>query len=95
MILEIASLKIDPAKADAFEAAFPEAVAQIAAATGYGSHRLNRCIEEPGRYALLIHWRTLEDHTVGFRQSPAFTAWRQHLQPFLQAPPEVLHYVEP
>ncbi len=29
------------------------------------------CMEVPARYVLLVRWATLEDHTAGFRQSPA------------------------
>ena len=37
-------------------------------------------------------WDTLEDHTVGFRESPAFAEWRSHIGPFFDGQPEVDHY---
>jgi heme-degrading monooxygenase HmoA len=59
---------------------------------GYLSHQLQRSIETPNRYALLVQWRSLEDHTVGFRGSAAFAAWRAHLGPFLDGAPVVEHF---
>ena len=31
-------------------------------------------------------------HTVGFRQSAAFTQWREVIGPFFQSPPNVEHF---
>ena len=39
----------------------------------------------------MIYWATLEDHTVGFRQSDAFPAWRAIVGPFFTQPPVVEH----
>ena len=52
-------------------------------------------IENPEDFLLLVWWDTLEDHTVGFRQSPAFTEWRAILGPLFAAPPAVVHHHEP
>ncbi|MBC7617999.1 MAG: antibiotic biosynthesis monooxygenase, partial [Candidatus Saccharibacteria bacterium] len=41
---------------------------------------------------LQIFWGTLEDHTVGFRQSALFTEWRGLVGPFFAAPPVVEHF---
>jgi hypothetical protein len=40
----------------------------------------------------MIFWDTLEDHTVGFRQSEAFTQWRAIVGPFFAVPPVVEHF---
>ena len=32
------------------------------------------------------------DHTIGFRQSPAFTEWRDIVGPFFAGAPNVEHY---
>jgi hypothetical protein len=37
-------------------------------------------------------WATLEDHTVGFRQSAAFQDWRAIVGPFFAQPPYVEHF---
>ncbi len=49
-------------------------------------------IESPGRYLLTVHWNTLEDHTQGFRESPAFAEWRAIIGPFFAQPPQVEHF---
>lgn len=92
MILEHADIRIDPAKAADFEAAILRGVnTVIAQAKGFQGFKVNRSIETPGRYILNIYWATLEDHTVGFRQSPAFTEWRAIVGPFFAQPPVVEH----
>ena len=92
MILEHADIRIDPAWATEFEAAILRGVTTvIAQAKGFQGFKVNRSIESPGRYILNIYWATLEDHTVGFRASPAFTEWRAIVGPFFAQPPVVEH----
>ena len=77
MILEHADIRIDPANAAAFEEAIERGLdTVIAKARGYQGAKVNRSIESPGRYIVTICWATLDDHMVGFRQSPAFVEWR-------------------
>ncbi|MGE0115976.1 MAG: antibiotic biosynthesis monooxygenase [Steroidobacteraceae bacterium] len=92
MILEMASLKIQPGQAQNFEAAFLQAEHVIASSPGHLSHQLQRSLDVANHYMLLVQWRTLEDHVVGFRESPLFVEWRRRLGPFFAAPPEVEHY---
>jgi heme-degrading monooxygenase HmoA len=92
MILEVAILTVKPGQEREFEAAFEKAQEIIAAMTGYVSHQLQHCIEQPGRYLLLVNWTTLEDHTVGFRQSAQYQEWRALLHHFYDPFPEVQHY---
>lgn len=92
MILEHADIRIDPAKAADFEAAILRGASTvIAQAHGFKGFKVNRSIESAGRYILMIYWDTLEDHTVGFRQSPAFADWRAIVGPFFLQPPVVEH----
>jgi len=93
MILEHADIRIDPAKASAFEEAIERAARTVISnAKGFQRFKVNRSVESPGRYLLTIHWDTLEDHTVGFRESPAFAEWRAIVGPFFAAPPVVEHF---
>jgi len=92
MIIEIAQLTIRPGGERQFEAAFLTAIKVLGGSKGYSTHELQRSVETPNRYALIVHWQTLEDHTVGFRGSPAFTEWRAHIGPFLESPPVVEHF---
>ena len=97
MILESAVLDVKPGQALAFESAFALAERIIAASPGYVSHELQRCVEHPSRYLLLVRWRTLEDHTEGFRKSAPYQEWKRLLHHFYDPFPTVEHYrrVEP
>jgi heme-degrading monooxygenase HmoA len=92
MILEVATLTIKSGQESAFEAAFRDASRYIAAAKGYASHELHRCIEQPGKYVLLVRWSTVEDHTVGFKGSADSQAYRSLVYPFYEAPSQAEHF---
>lgn len=92
MILEIAILNIRAGEEAAFEEAVAAGSPLILRSPGYIAHELRRCIETKGRYVLLVRWETLEAHTVGFRESPAFPAWRAIIGPFFASAPIVEHY---
>ena len=92
MILEVAILNIKPGQENEFEAAFGKAQAIISSMNGYRSHQLQKCIEQPAQYVLLVNWESLEDHTVGFRESAQYQEWRQLLHHFYDPFPEVQHY---
>ena len=92
MILEVAILDVIPEQEAAFEAAFAQAQTIISGMNGYISHQLQRCLERPSRYILLVNWETLEDHTVGFRQSPEYQEWRKGLHHFYDPFPTVEHH---
>lgn len=91
-ILEVAILNVRVADCAEFEAAFRDASGIISAMSGYLSHELRRCVEVANRYILLVHWRSLEDHTIGFRQSPEYQRWRSLLHHFYDPFPTVEHY---
>jgi heme-degrading monooxygenase HmoA len=95
MILEVAVLNVRDGECEAFEAAFREASPIIASMPGYLSHEIRRCIETSNRYILLVHWRQLEDHTIGFRKSAEYQRWRVLLHRFYDPFPTVEHYDEP
>ncbi len=59
---------------------------------GYLEHDLQRCIERPSRYVLLVRWETLEDHTEGFRGSPEYQRWKALLHHFYDPFPTVEHF---
>ena len=79
MVLEIAILNVRAGQEAEFERAFCQAAPIISSMKGYQSHELQRCIEKPNRYLLLVRWRTLEDHTDGFRKSGPYQEWRKLL----------------
>jgi quinol monooxygenase YgiN len=91
MILEIAQIEVKPGEEAAFEARVKDAVAVFRRAEGCLGLELQRSIEKPGRYRVMIRWRTLENHTVDFRGSPLFQEWRALVGPHFASPPEVEH----
>jgi heme-degrading monooxygenase HmoA len=94
MILEVAILDIRPGSNAEFESAFQSASPLIAASDGYLGHELQLCMERASRYVLLVRWRTLEDHIVGFRGSARYQEWRQLLHHFYEPFPVVEHFVQ-
>jgi heme-degrading monooxygenase HmoA len=60
---------------------------------GDGSGFFNGLLEADDRYLLLVWWDSLESHTEGFRQSPAYQRWRALLHRFYDPFPTVEHYV--
>lgn len=92
MILEVAILDVIAGEEEAFELAFEKAQKIISVMSGYVSHQLQRCIEKPNRYILLVNWKSLEDHTVGFRESKQYQEWRGLLHHFYRPFPEVEHF---
>lgn len=92
MILEHAVLDVVPGEEPEFERAFSEATSIIASMPGFRSLALQRCIERPARYLLLVEWERLEDHTQGFRGSPHYERWKALLHHFYEPFPVVEHY---
>jgi heme-degrading monooxygenase HmoA len=92
MVLELAILNVIPGREADFEGAFGEARSIIASMPGFVSLELQKCLERPNQYALIVRWSTLEDHTVGFRQSAEYQRWKQLLHHFYDPFPVVEHY---
>ena len=92
MILEVAVLNVRAGSEAAYEAAFQQASSIIASMPGYISHQLQRCVEVPNRYLLLVNWDSLDAHTVGFRSSREYQDWKRLLHHFYDPFPIVEHY---
>jgi heme-degrading monooxygenase HmoA len=92
MILEVAILNVIPDKETQFEKDFATAGKYISAIKGYIKHSLSKCIEQPNKYILLVEWETLEDHTIGFRQSAKYLEWKKLLHHYYDPFPVVEHY---
>jgi heme-degrading monooxygenase HmoA len=94
MILEAVMLQVKKGLEADYEEAFGKASAIISSMKGYISHELQRCMEVEGKYLLLVKWETLEDHTVGFRQSNDYQQWKEQLHHFYDPFPNVEHFVK-
>ncbi|MDP4087575.1 MAG: antibiotic biosynthesis monooxygenase [Bacillota bacterium] len=92
MILEAAMLQIKQGKEEEYEQAFRNATKIISSMKGYISHELQRCIKDRGKYLLLVKWESLEDHTVGFRESNEYQEWKKLLHHFYDPFPIVEHF---
>lgn len=91
MITEIATITIRLEDAAAFEDAVARAAPLFQSAEGCHGMALERCIEEPTRYRLLVQWESVDHHMVTFRNSEAFQGWRSLAGPFFASPPHVEH----
>ncbi|WP_137894667.1 antibiotic biosynthesis monooxygenase [Ramlibacter sp. 2FC] len=93
MILELADIRIHPGRQADFEEAAKRGLDTVLSkVTGFRKYEVRRSMESPERYMLLLHWDTLEDHTVGFRTSPAYAQWRAIVGPYFSKPPFVEHF---
>jgi heme-degrading monooxygenase HmoA len=90
MVTEHAILMVKPGE----QAAFAQARPLISSTPGFVELSLSRSLESPDHYLLLVAWRSLEDHTVGFRGSAEFQQWRELLHHFYEPMPTVEHFVE-
>ena len=91
MIHEIATIDVKPGMESAFERGVSEAAALFQRARGCRSFSLQRVIERPTRYRLVVGWDSVEDHTVHFRESADFQAWRALVGHCFEGPPQVEH----
>jgi heme-degrading monooxygenase HmoA len=93
MILELADIRIKAGTQKDFDTAIVKGVETvISKARGFRGYKVNQGIESPERYVLMIFWDTVENHTVDFRQSPAFQEWRAIVGPFFDGAPAVEHF---
>ncbi len=91
MITELVEIRILPGHADALVAAVKEAIPFFLSAKGCHGLELSRSIEDAELFRLMVRWETVDDHMVGFRNSPAFAEWRRLAGPHFAQPPHVEH----
>jgi heme-degrading monooxygenase HmoA len=91
MILEIAQIDVKAGLEAEFEAGVAKAASIFKRAKGCKGMELQRSTEKPNRYRLFVRWETVENHTVDFRGSEDFKAWRALVGHCFAAAPEVEH----
>lgn len=94
MVLELAILHVKEGQSERFESDFALAGSYISSIKGYIKHSLNKCLERENQYVLLVEWDSLENHTVHFRQSKEYEAWKNLLHHYYEPFPSVEHYVK-
>ncbi|SRR5216684_2979736 len=92
VILEHALLDVVPGQEADFQQSFTTASAIISSMPGFQSLRLERSVERPSRFMLLVEWNRLEDHTEGFRGSDEYQEWKRLLHHFYEPFPTVEHF---
>jgi heme-degrading monooxygenase HmoA len=92
VITEHALLQVLPGREDEFVDAMERAKELISSSPGFVSLSVQRGIERPGCFLLLVEWERLQDHTEGFRGSEAYEEWRAALHHFYDPFPVVEHY---
>ena len=92
MVLEVAILNIKEGLSEEFERIFKKASLIISSMKGYISHQLKKCIEHENQFILLVQWKILENHDIGFIKSPEYQDCKILLHQFYEPFPEVLHY---
>ena len=91
MVFEVATIEVKAGQEQAFESGVAAAQSVFQRAKGCRSMRLERSMENPSRYRLVIEWDSIEDHIVGFRNSADFQIWRSIVGDTFAAPPAVEH----
>ncbi len=91
-MLEQVELTVMEGQEAAYEAAFEQAAPIIRRQTGCRAVRLVRSVEHPRHYVLLVEWARESDHSIGFRQSQDYRAWRALLHHFYEQVPPVDHW---
>jgi heme-degrading monooxygenase HmoA len=91
MFFEIAEIEVKPGDEAAFEAAVAKAAPLFQRSKGCRGMELQRTVEKPLQYRLVVKWETVEDHMVHFRNAEEFQEWRKLVGPYLLAPPSVVH----
>jgi len=92
MVYEIAEIHVVAGKEKEFEAAVQKAVPLFQRSRGCRSMELQRTIETPTKYRLVVGWDALDDHMVHFRASPEFQEWRKLVGGFFQSGPPVVDH---
>ena len=91
MIYEIARVEIKVGHTEMFEADIAKAIPIFKRAQGSQQMWLEKSIEEPRYYRIIVQWNRLEDHTIGFRESEDYVIWRDLVGDHFASPPVVEH----
>ncbi len=91
MIHEVAEITVKSGEEANFENGVAQAAPLFLRAKGCHGLNLQRVVEDPSIYRLVVQWETVEHHTVDFRNSDDFQEWRRLVGPFFANPPVVTH----
>lgn len=92
MVTELAIFTAAPGQEEELGAAILKGIDSIRQHPECLSAQVQRCLEQPGQYALMVIWTSLEAHTQDFRSGPLFAQWRRHINGLFAGQPVVFHY---
>ncbi len=92
MIVEYLRYAIDPARQEAFVAAYEAAREPLLASPHALSLDVCRCVDEPGQFILRIEWTSAQDHMEKFRGSAELRSFFAHVRPYVADILEMRHY---
>lgn len=91
MVFESAEILVQAGMEAEFEAGVKQAAPLFQRAQGCSGMQLQRGVENPLAYRLLVQWATVEDHNVHFRGSEDFQTWRGLVGHCFDGAPVVTH----
>jgi heme-degrading monooxygenase HmoA len=91
MVYESVLIEVTPGQEADFEAGVTKAVPLFQNARGCRAMRLDRSVETPTHYTLVVEWDSVDDHMIHFRESPAFKEWRALVSPYFASAPQMEH----
>lgn len=90
--IEIIRYKIESANTSSFEKAYADAGKLLQSSPQCQGYQLIRGVDEPGKYIVIIHWTSKEEHLQGFRKSQVFQSFFNLVKPFYSNIEEMKHY---
>ena len=93
MVREIAVFRVQEGHEEKFVEAYNGVSEILENAEGSSGVSLNRGVENPDSFTLIVEWDSVESHTI-LTQQPEFGRFGEAIQPHLADQPEVRH-VEP
>jgi heme-degrading monooxygenase HmoA len=96
MFTEIVQIAVKPGAEALFEAGAEKARPLFLGAKGCHGMALQRSVENPSTYFLIVKWETIENHMVDFRNAPEFAQWRALVGPHFAegTGPQMQHLTE-
>lgn len=92
-VIEIAQLRVDPARRADFLRDFGDATRHLLAAPGSQDVRLLPSAENDEEFVLLVTWDQLSSHVPQFVGSDGFAAFEKKIFGYFTEPPVVKHFV--
>nr|WP_295739855.1 antibiotic biosynthesis monooxygenase family protein [uncultured Acidocella sp.] len=90
MVTEFADILVKPGMEQDFIAGAEKSKPLFLAAKGCHGMSVQRLVEEPTRFVLLVQWESVAAHEA-FRATAAFTQWRANVSACFEKPPQVWH----